>query len=500
MATRSKKRMPNSKRSAPFKLRFRKFGGPTYINIKERTALYSHRANAFIQKRPFSAFFISLALLFLIILLGSTVFKAKTPAPKSVVTTKNIVVYRLGQAPKITVQAEVTKNGVINIVAQTPGIVSSINVNEGNNVAKGKTLINLSSNYQGGNVFSLQRQLAGLQYQNTKDTYDSQKDLIQRQRDLANAQSSNADELRKITGDSIDETQSLVDLNSDILTTIKTNIQTLQDNNGDAQQILSLKQLQAQLQAGTNQLQAGLRTSRYQTDTGAAPAQIQQITKDITLKQLDLQEKALKLGLETSGIQLHLAQVQESTMFPASPFAGTVQKVHVKVGESVNPGTVLVTLAGDAGCIVLDAKVPKEIAEKVSRIEESVIDINGKHIPIVPSYISTEATSGQLYSVLFTLDSSYNDLFTDSAFVSVTLPIGIQRSGSVIPFIPVDSVFQTQNEAYVFVVEGNKARSKKVTLGTVTGSYVTVTNGLGAKDTIILDRTVVDGDVIHVTN
>lgn len=498
MATRSKKRMPNSKRTAPRNLRFGKFGRPTHL--KEKTILYTHRVNNFIQKRPFTAFFIGLGILFIIIFLGSTVFKTRTPQQSTKVTAKNVEVYRIGEAPRITVQAEVTKNGVINIVSQTPGIVSSINTNEGDMVEKGKVLISLSSNYQGGNAFSLQRQLASLQYQNTKDTYDAQKDLIQKQRDLANQQSSNADELRKITGDSIDETQSVVDLNSDILTTIKSNVQTLEDNNGDAQQILSLKQLQAQLQAGTNQLQAALRSSRYQTDTDAPPAQIQQITKDIALKQLDLQEKALKLGLETSGIQLRLAQVQEATMFPAAPFAGTIQKVHVKVGDSVSPGTVLVTLAGDNGCIVLDAKVPKEIAEKVSRIEDSIIDANGKQISIVPSYVSTEATSGQLYSALFTLDSSYNDLFTDSSFVSVSLPVGTPKLGSVTPFIPVDSVFQTQSEAYVYVVDGTKAKSKKVQLGTVTGSYVTVTSGLSPKDIVILNRTVVDGDPIHVTD
>jgi hypothetical protein len=226
---------------------------------------------------------------------------------------------------------------------------------------------------------------------------------------------------------------------------------------------------------------------------------LEKIGRDVALAQLDLQEKALKFGLEVSGIQFRLAQVQESTMYPSSPFASVVQKIHVKVGDSINPGTLLATLAGDAGDVVIDAKVPKEIAEKVSKIEKASINIDGKKIDLMPSYVSTEATDGQLYSVLFTLPTEYQKLFTDSSFVSVSLPIG-ESIGTTIPFVPVDSVFQTQDEAFVFVVDGGKAQSRKVKLGPVTGSYVTIEQGLTSRDQVILNRTVIDGDSVKIQN
>ena len=501
MAT-SKRRLPSSRRSATVS-RFEKFGDIKQtvdsrisdLKIKKR---YNNGV-AFAQKKPFTSFFIVLGVLLLIIALGSTIFSVKSPKVEGRTMPKNVNVYRLGASPRISVQGEVKKGGVVKIIASTPGIVNSINVYEGDSIEKGTVILNLASNYEGANAATLQRQLAGASYQNTKDTYDTQKDLIQKQRDLANLQSTNTEDIRKITQTSIEETEQLINLNSELINPIKSQIASLQSSNGSPTQIAELQSLQSQLQGGINQLQSALRASRLQVDPSKAPVALEKIGHEIALKQIDLQERALKFGLEAAGIQFRLAQVQESTMYPSSPFNAVVQKINVKVGDSVNPGATLATLAGDAGDVVIDAKVPKEIAEKVSKIEKAAIDINGKKIELMPSYVSTEATDGQLYSVLFTLPTEYKKLFTDSSFVSVSLPIG-ETIGSTIPFVPVDSVFQTQDEAFVFVIEGGKARSRKVKLGPVTGSYVTIEQGLTSRDQVILNRTVIDGDSVKVQN
>lgn len=456
---------------------------------------------SFAQKHPFPTFFASLAILLFVIVIGSVVFRIKPTEEVKRTQIKEVEVFRIGDSPTISVQGQVSKSGVIKIVAQTPGIVTAIHATEGTEVGKGKTLISLSSNYQGGNAFSLQRQLAGLQYQNTKDTYDIQKELIARQRDIINRQSENSDELRKITQSSIDETQSLVNLNTTILDKVKSDISDLETTNingANDQAILGLQQLQAQIQGGTNQLQASLRSSKYQIDDDNAPQKIEDINKDIALKQIEIQEKALKLGLEIAGVQLKLAKVQEAMMFPASPLAATVQRVHVKLGDSIMPGTPLVTLSGNSGVIIVDAKVTQKTAANISTTAVAKIKVNGKIIETPPSFISTEATSGQLYSVIFYIDEQYQDLFTDDAFVSVTLPVGLSSTGAT--FIPVDSVFQTQEEAYVFVINEGKAQSKKVKLGEITGGYVLVENGLDATEEIILNRTVAEGEAIKARN
>jgi multidrug efflux pump subunit AcrA (membrane-fusion protein) len=477
-----------------------------YITTKigSNKAAINHRYTkiiSFSQKHPFSAFFIALGILLFVIITGSAIFRTKPTEEIKRTQLKEVEVFRLGESPTIEIQGQVSKSGVVKIVAQTPGIVNAINVNEGVQVSKGKILINLSSNYQGGNAFSLQRQIASLQYQNTKDTYNTQSDLIVKQRDLINKQSDNSEELKKITQSSIDETQTLVDLNTTILNKIKTNIGDLESSNiggVNDQSILSLQQLQAQIQGGTNQLQASLRTNRYQVDEDKPTQDMEDINKDVALKQIEIQEKALKLALEISAVQLKLAQVQESTMFPVSPLNATVQKVHVKLGDNVNPGTPLVTLAGDNGEILIDAKVNQSTAANLSTASKAKISVNGKTIDTSPSFISTEATSGQLYSVIFCIDQKYRNLFTDNAFVRVILPVGISNTG--VNFIPVDSVFQTQDEAYVFVLSGNKAKSKKITLGEITGGYVLVESGLESTDAVILNRNIAEGETVKPQN
>ena len=78
----------------------------------------------------------------------------------------------------MTVTGEIEKSGVVTVVALTPGIVSKINFREGASVSKGTVLMNLATNYQGGNASRAQRQIAGVQYQNILDTYETDRKSV----------------------------------------------------------------------------------------------------------------------------------------------------------------------------------------------------------------------------------------------------------------------------------------------------------------------------------
>jgi hypothetical protein len=68
------------------------------------------------------------------------------------------------------------------------------------------------------------------------------------------------------------------------------------------------------------------------------------------------------------------------------------------------------------------------------------------------------------------------------------------------PFIPIDSVYQTEDSSYVFVVQNKKAVSKKIKLGAVTGRFVQVESGLTSGNNIILERNIVTGDQVTTSN
>ena len=90
------------------------------------------------------------------------------------------------------------------------------------------------------------------------------------------------------------------------------------------------------------------------------------------------------------------------------------------------------------------------------------------------------------------------DSLTDGSYVNVDIPVGYPDTLQTIPFVPIDSVFQTQEENIVYVVAGDKAVSRQIELGSVVGKYVEVTSGLTSGDQIILGRNVIEGDKVKI--
>lgn len=463
---------------------------------KTRKNIYP-KIKSFIKKRPLASFFVALFILFVLILLNS-LLTPKAEVIETVNVPKQVDVVNIGGAARATFSGKVEKDGVVKIVAQTPGIVSSVNVYEGQEVWRGNILVNLANNYQGGNALSVSRQLASLQYQNVKDTYDIQKDLLGKQKELANKGDENQDELRDITDKSLEETRNIISLNDQIISSLQTNLdQAL--TGGNQQEILTARQLLVQARSGNSQINQALRGAEYQANGDNPPAALSNLGKDIALKQLELQEKALDLSKEASRLQLVLAQISEATMYPASPFNGVVERVYVSVGDSVSPGTPLAVVKSNSTDGTIVVKVPLDTAVKISRFEEATLEIKGKKYNVLPSYISTEATDGQLASVMFSIPDEALDKVSDGEYVKVNLPIGLPDTINTIPFLPIDIVYQTQDGSYVYVIENGKAVARQINLGDVVGGNVAVLSGLKDQDRVILERNIIAGEKVEVT-
>lgn len=472
-----------------------------FKNLKKRFGNTKKKTLIWVDKNPLRAFFVILGILVLLIIISS--FLRRPPeVKKATLPPKKVEVYQIGTAPKVAVSAQVEKSQVIQITALTGGVVQTIYKHEGEEAGRGETLIGLSSNYQGGNSFSLQRQLAGVEYQNASDTFQAQKDLIQKQRDLANKGDENADQLRDITAKSIDETKNAISANDNILSTLDSNIASLEANpptpSNDAM-ILSAKQLRSQFISANNGAKAALRNAEFQASGDKPPAQLSDIQKDVMLRQLDLQEKTLALSKEASRIQLQIAQVNEALMFPDAPFAGVVQRVFVKEGQSVSPGTPLMVIAGDSSAdpVTAVAYVSREIAQKISQLEQSTLHIGSETYSAFPTFVSQEAIQGTLYGVYFLLPDELNSKVSEKGYIQIDLPIGYYDTASAAPFLPIDVVYQTREQDYVFVVKNGKAVGRKVTLGQVYGSFVEVKSGLARGDQVIESRTVISGDKVE---
>lgn len=447
----------------------------------------------FVQKRPFLAFFASLGLLLLILIAGSVVSNLGKKEVKAVENVKTVQTLAIGQTPSVKLQAQIEKKGIIQIVAQTPGVVDTIHTEEGQTLQAGQKIVSLSTNYQGGNAASLQRQLAGAQAKNAYDTYDTQKELLKKQREVAEKSSANSEELRKISRDSAGDTAGLLRLNEEILQTVDEQLEQAEQS-GTPADIAAAKSQKAQVESGITQLRGTLRGLEYQGNEDKPAADLAGLQKDIALKQLDVQEKALDLGRQVAGIQYNLALVQEGMMNPSAPYEAVVERIFVEKGEVVNPGTPIAIVR----CLDIETsaviRVPRTIALTISRTEPTIFLFGNKKVSALPSYVSAVATDGQLHTIVYTLPEGVTNT-TDKEYVSVEVPV-VSASESAIPYIPIDSVYQSQDETTVNIVDGDKVSSRKIELGGVYGSFVEVVSGLNRGDKVILNRNVVTGDKI----
>lgn len=452
---------------------------------KENIKKQYKKITTIIKKRPLGSFFTLLGLLLVVLIVGN-IFHRQEEIAAPIPVVKEVNVYSIGDTPKASFQAKIEKQGVVKIVAQTGGVVQSVNVTEGQYVGQGQTLVFLSSNYQGGNAPAVQRQLAQANYQNILDTYDQQKELIQKQRDLAKVSDENTDKQREIAKQSLDATNSLI-TNSQIYLD-----QYILSNPTDTNTI-------NQLQSGINQLRDAARNLDYSQSGDNPPAKLSDTQKDIALKQLDLQEKGLALSKEVSRLQLSLSYIQEATMYPSSPFAGTVERVYVSIGQAVSPGTIIATVSSGNIATTAVLSVPEKISKIILTGEPSELMINGKAIALTPYYVSTQATEGQMYTVFYDVPSEYQSELAANAYLTINVPIApAEVVAAQDPFIPVDAVYQSQSEAFVLVVENGVAVTKEIQLGNVYGSYVEAVRGLTSGDHIILDRTVIAGEKVKI--
>lgn len=471
---------------------------------------WQQRIGQLLRQRPFFSFLAFLALLLALVALGNYWRRpvAEPAAPTAAVLP--VQVYRLDQQPSVTLTAKVEKSGVVTVVAQSPGVVRSIHVSEGQTVQQAGRLVSLSSTYQGTTAQSLSRQLAERNFQFNRETYDQQKTVITTQRQLAEKGDQQGDQLREITRKSLEDTRGLISLNEEILAAVDRNLQQLTANNvsgaNDAA-ILTAKQGKAGISAALANLRAGLRTAEYQASDEQTPAQLSNLSRELTLRQLELQERSLDLSRDVAELNLKLARVAEQTMFPASPCAGTVERVYVRIGDAVTPGTPIATIRANQTQATVVAAVPAALARQINTLEPSQIELNEQLVTVFPRHLSQEATEGDLFSLLYTLPAELTAEVTHGTSLTLQVPVGRSNGRAVPELVPLDAIYQTPEKAYLYVVQpatqsaeagqsGQTAVLREVDLGPISGAFVQIRHGLLPSDQVITTRGVTNGQAV----
>jgi len=462
--------------------------------------------NELVVRRPFVSFLVALSLLFGLIILSNVVAGAPDVVSETEPVRKTVATYKIGTAPMIQSQAQVKKTGLVSIFAQTSGVVQKVYKKEGDAVSRGTQLAWISTNYTGGTISSVTRQQAQTSYQFTKDNLEANKNLISQQRQIAQANRDNTEQLRVITEKSLQETSDLIGLNNEIVGRVNEDIKKLQlivaPTDAEKTQLTQLLSQKAQLQSVLNQLNAGLRANQYQTSRDNPPTKLADGGYNVTTQQLDLQEKSLDLQEKLGQLSLRSAQIGESLNFPSAPYKGKVERMAVVPGQLVSPGELLAVVKAATTSATLEVSVPREIALQIAPAEYATVRIGDQTISLLPTFISSQPTNGSMFLLKFQLPDAVVDQVNANAFLTIDLPVGMPSLESGTPYVPLDAIFQTQDGAYVYVAQESDgqlvARARQVVLGEVIGNYVAVESGVTAGDQIIIDRTVLEEDLLTI--
>lgn len=176
------------------------------------------------------------------------------------------------------------------------------------------------------------------------------------------------------------------------------------------------------------------------------------------------------------------------TRFP-SPVAGIVTARLVQPGDHMQAGAHLFTIA-DVSRLRVFAKVPEQVALGVDRGEVARVEVEGvagtsRRARVDRVYPSSDPVSHQTI-VELDLGAVYPSL-RPGLQTTVVLPIE-RRSGVVvvdrtaIPEVPADGVVDA------FVVEGGRARARRLRLGLVLEQQVEITSGLAEGEAVVVRR------------
>lgn len=217
----------------------------------------------------------------------------------------------------------------------------------------------------------------------------------------------------------------------------------------------------------------------------------------LELEQLKRDRAVRKSNLEQSSLSVQLAHQNDAQFKPKTFTSGVVESIRVRRGDLVSAGDVIATLSTPRGTATLEAFLDQETARLFDVTKEAHVTIGDKTVTLRPTYVSQAENENGLFSVLFHLSENMRDTIVSGEYLQVSLPL--KSVDDFFFLIPLDAIFQDDNRASLLVERDGKAASLTVELGNIHGGFAEVRSGLSSGDRVILNRAVVTGDTLSVT-
>ena len=183
---------------------------------------------------------------------------------------------------------------------------------------------------------------------------------------------------------------------------------------------------------------------------------------------------------------LNQAKLNLSDAFVKAPISGIIQTRTVQTGQYIQTGTVLATLVR-RDPLLLRFRVPERDAARIKpgqqatfHVREDSREFTAKVVHVAESADDTS----RLVDITANIDDPSDRSLRPGSFAEITVPVA---SGGQAPVIPVGSVRPSERGFLAYVVEGDKAVERILTLGMRSADgRVEVLSGLSGGETLVI--------------
>ncbi|MGY6633201.1 MAG: efflux RND transporter periplasmic adaptor subunit [Alkalilacustris sp.] len=252
---------------------------------------------------------------------------------------------------------------------------------------------------------------------------------------------------------------------------------------------------QAQVRQAIAGLDAALVAQEQALDTQARTEALGASVSRTALEAADRAVRSAAQEVARTTALFDQAQAQLDAYTVRAPMTGAVLAVHVEPGQSVDPSTVLMTVA-DLGQLVVETDVDEAYAVQIRTGQPAVLQLTG------------EATlrEGRVSRLAQRVDAATGGLAVEIAFnAPVVAPVGLTVTVNIIVeareaalTAPRAAIRAEDGGQAVFVVVDDVAQRRPVSVIDWPAARLIVTDGLEAGDRVIIDATLVsDGQPVR---
>ncbi len=177
---------------------------------------------------------------------------------------------------------------------------------------------------------------------------------------------------------------------------------------------------------------------------------------------------------------LNILRSNKNNFLIMAPVSGRLSSFNISLGQNLTTGESIgkIDLMGGYKLI---AKVDEYYINKLTNGIKGTLDNNGKEYEVIITKILPEVKDGQ-----FSVELNFIDAKIENLKIGMTFGVKLKLSADTQSMmIPKGNFYKDTNGKWIFVVKGNKAEKRNISLGRENPLYYEVVSGLKQGETVI---------------